>query len=85
MRSFLARPEVFTVINIQMVGYQRFERPCYFHLQGEVSGAWKWTSLFYMYIHVQASLTSFWSWRQHGPPKHWYPITSLHGVHKTTI
>jgi hypothetical protein len=27
-----------------------------------------------------------WRWRQHGPPKHWYPVTALHGVtaQKTT-
>jgi hypothetical protein len=27
-----------------------------------------------------------WRWRQHGPPKHWYPTISLHGVtiQKTT-
>jgi hypothetical protein len=30
--------------------------------------------------------SSPWGRRQHGPPKHWYPITSLHGVttQKTT-
>jgi hypothetical protein len=25
-------------------------------------------------------VTSPWRWRQQGPPKHWYPTTSLHGV-----
>jgi len=25
-------------------------------------------------------VTVFWRWRQHGPPKHWYPTTSLHGI-----
>jgi hypothetical protein len=24
--------------------------------------------------------TSTWRWRQHGPPKWWYPTTTLHGV-----
>jgi len=22
----------------------------------------------------------YWRWRQHGPPKRWYPATSIHGV-----
>jgi len=28
-----------------------------------------------------------WRWRKHGPPKRWYPTTSLYGVttEKTTI
>jgi len=31
-------------------------------------------------------ITSPWRWRQYGPPKRWYPATSLHGIvtQKTT-
>jgi hypothetical protein len=29
---------------------------------------------------LQAPVASLWRCRQHGPPKCWYPITSLHGV-----
>jgi len=24
--------------------------------------------------------TSTWRWRQQGPPKHWYPTTTVHGI-----
>jgi len=35
-----------------------------------------------MGIHVMAFwvMTPGWRWRQHGPPKCWYPTTSLHGI-----
>jgi hypothetical protein len=32
------------------------------------------------WIFIQAPVVSPWRWRQQGPPKRWYPTTSLHGV-----
>jgi len=35
------------------------------------------TFVFYNTLHY---VTTQWRWRQHGPPKRWYPTTSLRGV-----
>jgi len=47
-----------------VVGYQHFGRPCCIHLQGEVSGAWKWTQIQNReykreYCHIWANRNSF--------------------------
>jgi len=52
------------------LAYQRFN----FHL-----------GLFYHIVYVSRkreryAVFSPWRWRQHGPPKRWYPDTTVHGI-----
>jgi len=41
---------------------------------------WLWGSSVAYYQAFQVPFTSPWRWKQHGPPKLWYPTTSLHDV-----
>jgi len=68
-----------------VVGYQRFGRPCCLYLQGEIwdsrfTRRWKFKSRLYeLWRRVELWLDT-WGWRQQGPPKWWYPSTTLYGV-----
>jgi len=39
------------------------------------------------YVQVELWIVTPWRWRQQGPPKSWYPITTLYGVttRKTSV
>jgi hypothetical protein len=49
----------------------------------QTSGLWHWVVMWWdnciSQDHATSIFISPWRWKQHGPPKRWYPIISLHG------
>jgi len=42
-------------------------------------GLTDWRTVIYKVTRTRALFTSSWRWKEHGPPKRWYPTTSLRG------